>query len=186
RCRLHCFRSEPSQRPILSPGEWMMKRICLGVVAATLLAVAVGLSGNPTPSSSELVVQVQDRNPWTNLRPNNDPADFQFAIATDRTGGHRPRVFSQAVEQLNLLQPEFVLSVGDLIEGGKDNGEKLAAEWREFQGYVSRLQMPFFYVPGNHDLSNLFQEKLWKEKFGRPYYHFLYRNTLFLILNSDD
>jgi hypothetical protein len=163
-----------------------MKRLCLGVIAVTLLGVAVGLSGNPTPTTSELVVRVQVRNPWTNLRLNNDPADFQFAIVSDRTGGHRPRVFSQAVEQLNLLQPEFVLSVGDLIEGGKENADKLAVEWREFQGYVSRLQMPFFYVPGNHDISNLFQEKVWKEKFGRPYYHFVYRNALFLILNSED
>jgi hypothetical protein len=163
-----------------------MKRLGLGVVAAVLLVVAAALSGNPAAPTSELRVQIQDRNPWTNLRLNNDPADFQFAIVSDRTGGHRPRVFSQAVEQLNLLQPEFVLSVGDLIEGGKENADKLAAEWREFQGYVNRLQMPFFYVPGNHDISNLFQEKLWKEKFGRPYYHFVYRNTLFLILNSED
>jgi hypothetical protein len=46
--------------------------------------------------------------------------------------------------------------------------------------------MPFFYVPGNHDLSNVRMQKLWKEKFGRLYYHFVYRNVLFLILDSED
>jgi len=49
----------------------------------------------------------------TDLNRNN----FQFAIVTDRTGGHRPGVFMEGIHKLNLLQPEFVMSVGDLIEG---------------------------------------------------------------------
>jgi hypothetical protein len=46
--------------------------------------------------------------------------------------------------------------------------------------------MPFFYVPGNHDVTNPEQEKIWEEKFGRRYYHFVYKGVLFLVLNSDD
>ncbi len=61
----------------------------------------------------------EERNPVTHLRFNDDPADFQFAIVSDRTGGHRARIFSRAIEQLNLMQPEFVVSVGDLIEHPK-------------------------------------------------------------------
>jgi hypothetical protein len=90
------------------------------------------------------------------------------------------------VEQLNLLQPEFVLSVGDLIEGGKENRAQLDAEWREFQGYIERLQMPFFYVAGNHDISNKTQDAVWDEKLGRSYYHFVYRNVLFLMMDTED
>ena len=61
---------------------------------------------------------VEDLNPWSSLDLNNDPNNFQFAIVTDRTGGHRAGVFPDAIRKLNLLQPEFVISVGDLIEGG--------------------------------------------------------------------
>jgi hypothetical protein len=153
------------------------------------LTVAIGLSGNQKPPAQpvgELQIESEERNPWTNLRLNNDPGEFRFVIVSDRTGGHRARIFSQAVEQINLLQPEFVLSVGDLIEGYTEKPEQVAREWREFQGYVNKLQMPFFYVPGNHDLANEYMEKAWKEKFGRRYYSFVYRNVLFLILNSDD
>jgi hypothetical protein len=163
-----------------------MKRVVMGLVVIATLAVAIGLSRQPAPPSGELEVKSEERNPWTHLRLNNDPGEFRFAIVSDRTGGHRARIFSQAVEQLNLLQPEFVLSVGDLIEGYTDKPDVAAAEWREFQGYLSKLQMPFFYVPGNHDLSNSFLEKTWTEKFGRRYYSFTYRNVLFLILSSDD
>src|SRR4029077_20549719 len=132
------------------------------------------------PTGGDLQVQVENRNPWTSLRLNNDPADFRFAMVSDRTGGHRARIFSRAVEQLNLLQPEFVVCVGDLIEGYTDDRERLAAQWREFQGYASPLRMPFFYVAGNHDLANPTQEEVWRGKFGRRHYHFLYKGVLFL------
>ncbi len=167
-----------------------MRRLLLAFLAFGLVAAAVALSRGQqiaSPAAApDLQVAVEERNPWTHLRLNNDPAEFRFAIVSDRTGGHRARVFSQAVEQLNLLQPEFVLSVGDLIEGYSDKRERVEAEWREFQGYLSKLRMPFFYVPGNHDLANPFEERLWEEKFGRRYYHFVYRNVLFLILDSED
>jgi hypothetical protein len=168
----------------------MKRLLVLGVTAAVLIvAAALSRSQNPTngtTSSADLQVQVENRNPWTHLRLNNDPGEFRFAIVSDRTGGHRARIFSQAVEQLNLLQPEFVLSVGDLIEGYTTDEQMMASEWKEFQGYVARLNMPFFYVAGNHDMANPTQEKYWKEKFGRRYYHFVYRNVLFLILDSED
>jgi len=46
--------------------------------------------------------------------------------------------------------------------------------------------MPFFYVPGNHDVANPTETEVWKERFGRSYYHFLYKDVLFLAVNSDD
>jgi hypothetical protein len=162
-----------------------MKRVLVGIFVCGLLITAVAFSDQKF-QLFDFQVQQEERNPWTHLRLNNDPNEFHFAVVSDRTGGHRDQVFSRAVEQLNLLQPEFVISVGDLIEGYTKDQAKLTAEWKEFQGYVAKLQMPFFYVPGNHDLANGKQEELWKEKFGRRYYHFVYRDVLFLMLNSDD
>jgi serine/threonine-protein phosphatase CPPED1 len=164
-----------------------VKRFLLAIAAVVVLTAAVAFSNVVPPSvTSFLQVKVEDRNPWSNLRVNNDPEDFQFVIVSDRTGGHREKVFSRAVEQINLMQPEFVVSVGDLIEGYSDKPERLEAEWREFQGYVAKLKMPFFYVPGNHDIANKVQEKLWQDKFGRRYFHFVYKNVLFLLLCSED
>ncbi len=167
-----------------------MKRVLAGLFVAGVLATAVAFSGSQTPASKELAaplrIDTADRNPWTHLRLNNDSDNFQFVIVSDRTGGHREKIFSKAVEQINLLQPEFVMSVGDLIEGYTVDLERLHREWKEFQTFTSRLEMPFFYVPGNHDITNKIQDDLWKEKFGRRYYHFVYKNVLFLVLHSDD
>jgi serine/threonine-protein phosphatase CPPED1 len=169
----------------------MQKLIAFGVAAAVLAgAVVFSQTGAKTDvasdASSGLKIVSEDRNPWTHLRLNNDSGEFQFAVVSDRTGGHREKIFSKAVEQLNLLQPEFVLSVGDLIEGYSKDKEKIAREWKEFQGFTSKLQMPFFYVPGNHDITNDSQLQYWQEKFGRSYYHFVYKDVLFLMLNSED
>ncbi|MFM7148369.1 MAG: metallophosphoesterase family protein [Gemmataceae bacterium] len=162
-----------------------MKRILLGLCSLVLLGAAAAWSRS-RDARPELVFAQEDRNPVTHLRMNNDADNFQFAIVSDRTGGHRARVFSRAMDQLNLLQPELVLSVGDLIEGYSRDKKQADSQWREFQNYTSRLHMPFFYVPGNHDISNPMMASLWKDKFGRSYYHFVYRNTLFLALNTED
>src|SRR5438128_2129318 len=125
-----------------------MKRIATAFLVACLVGVAVAFSGTSTLDSTRtvgaLAIQSEARNPWTHSALNNDPDEFQFAIVSDRTGSHRPKVFSRAVEKLKLMQPEFVLSVGDLIEGGNKEKKQLEAEWREFDDYVRRLPMPFF------------------------------------------
>ena len=138
-------------------------------------------------NQSRIIIDIpSDQKPWNNIDWNNSPDRFQFAIVTDRTGGHRPGVFMQGVKKLNLLQPEFVMSVGDLIEGYTRDVGKLDTEWAEFNGFIDSLEMPFFYVPGNHDITNEVMEDKWKELFGVTYYHFVYKDVLFLCLNSED
>lgn len=168
-----------------------MRRLLLVIGSAVVLLTAAAVSGLGARESgpkgdSDLRVQIEPRNPWSHLAMNNGRDSFQFAIVTDRTGGHRPGIFEKAVLQLNLLQPEFILSVGDLIEGGTEDLGELDQEWTEFETFIHKLDMPFFYVPGNHDISNPVMAKLWQQKFGRRYYHFVYRDVLFLLLNTED
>ena len=164
-----------------------MKRIFLCISVVGLLVGAYAISGGQKGATkSELQIDIENRNPWTHLRLNNAPENFHFVVVSDRTGGNRARIFSQAVEQINLLQPTFVVCVGDLIQGYSKDQAVLAKEWKEFQSYTSKLQMPFFYVPGNHDVANPTEADVWKARFGRQYYHFLYKDVLFLAVNSDD
>jgi hypothetical protein len=137
-------------------------------------------------SKQLLIEQSEGPNPYTSLKLNNDDCQFQFAIVTDRTGGHRPGVFMDGVRKLNLLQPEFVMSVGDLIEGYTEDTLELDRQWAEFEGFVNKLDMPFFYVPGNHDITNEVMEKIYLQRFGKTFYHFTYKDVLFLCLNTED
>jgi len=125
--------------------------------------------------------------PWTSESFNNDPDGFQFAVIGDRAGGADHRgIFERAMDQLNLLQPEFVINVGDLIEGYSKDREKLTAQWDEVDGMLSKLEMPFFRTVGNHDLGNETMQQVWLDRHSATYYHFVYRDALFLVLNSED
>lgn len=168
-----------------------MNRLIAGIIAITLVGMAVLFSrqqaiSNNAETNKDLVITTEEKNPWTNLNLNNGNDQFQFAIVSDRTGGHRAKIFSQAVQRLNLMQPEFVISVGDLVEGYTTKQEQIDAEWKELNGFVNQLQMPFFYLPGNHDLTNKTLNENWKNRFGRTYFHFVYKNVLFLCINSED
>lgn len=166
-----------------------MRRLVQFLLVLVVLGAASHFALTRTPDAtrpSGISIIEEPKNPWTNKELNNKPSSFQFAIVTDRTGGHRPGVFQRAVDRINLLQPEFVVSVGDLIEGYSEDPGAWALEWSEFEGHINKLQMPFFLCVGNHDTSNIPMGNEWKRKFGRTYYHFLYRDCLFLVLNSED
>lgn len=124
--------------------------------------------------------------PWTNLDFYNNPDNFQFAIVTDRNGGNRPLIFEDAVKKLNIMYPEFVLSVGDLINGYTKDTAQIKTEWDEVNHIIDDLKMPFFYLPGNHDITNKVMAGEWEKRYGKRYYYFIYKNTLFLILDSND
>ena len=83
------------------------------------------------------------------------------------------------------MQPAFVVSVGDLINGYTKDISIINQEWEEFNSFVTKLEMPFFYVAGNHDYTNRVMENEWYRRFGTDYYHFLYKNVLFICLNSE-
>ncbi len=125
--------------------------------------------------------------PWTSEDFRNSPDNFQFAIIGDRTGGANVLgTFRLALDQLNLLQPEFVINVGDLIEGYSDQAAELNAEWDQADAMLATLQAPFFRTPGNHDIANAAARQVWRERFGATYYSFVYRNVLFLVLDSEN
>jgi len=124
--------------------------------------------------------------PWTSENFELEEEDFTFAIISDLTGGERESVFSIAVEQINRIEPTFVLSIGDLIDGGTEDVLKLEKEWDSFDARASKLDMPFFYLGGNHDLTNPIMREFWKQRFGPRFYHFVYENVLFLMIDSED
>ena len=125
--------------------------------------------------------------PWTSEMFQNDPEAFQFVVIGDRTGGaNQQGTFKLAINQLNLLQPEFVINVGDMIEGYSDDKAKLNAEWDEVDEMLNQLKMPFFRTPGNHDIANETAQQVWRDRHGATRYHFVYSDTLFLVLDSED
>ena len=123
--------------------------------------------------------------PWSGLSANDAAEDFHFVVVSDRTGGARPGVFASAIPKVNVLEPAFVVSVGDLIEGYTEDQAQIEWEWDEFEGFIEQLEVPFFYAAGNHDMSNATMAEIWQARFGPSFYRFVYKDVLFLVLNSE-
>ncbi|MBK1879839.1 metallophosphoesterase family protein [Pelagicoccus mobilis] len=164
-----------------------MKRL-FGVIACSILCFA---GCQHTRNGTEFSISVDEdaeRTPWSHLDFRNDPDNFQFAIVSDRTGGMRPGVFPKALKRLNILEPEFVITVGDLIVAGRQHKDEAVIHemWDEMETFVSYLDMPFFYLAGNHDNGSPEMANVWRERFGVERYYFTYKNALFLCLNAQD
>ncbi|MCG8374137.1 MAG: metallophosphoesterase, partial [Balneolales bacterium] len=149
-----------------------MKNRILTLFIVSFVLVNQGISAQDLP--------VSDR-PF-----NNSEEIFRFAIISDRTGGMRAGIFEDAIQKIELLQPEFVFSIGDLIDGYTEDSAVWNAQWEEFDAIIDNLSMPFYYVAGNHDTSNELLLQVWRERYGRDYYHLVYKDVLFLVINTDE
>ncbi|MHC4943875.1 MAG: metallophosphoesterase [Planctomycetota bacterium] len=119
---------------------------------------------------------------------------FTFAILADRTGGPESglAILERAVEELNHLDPDLVMTVGDLINGYNPKEEWLG-QMKEFKAIVSRLKMPWYPTAGNHDVyppgrdkNDRTNENLYLRHFGPLYYSFDHKGTHFVVLYSDE
>lgn len=159
------------------------------MVRLSLILVVAIASFGCTPSTEQPDFQHEitgDLRPWTNEAFDAADDKFTFAVFSDLTGGERDRIFEIAVAQLNLLRPELIINVGDLIDGGTEDIGEIDAQWDSFDERADEARAPVFYVGGNHDLSGSVLQGVWDERIGRRYYHFVYKDVLFLVLDTED
>ena len=137
--------------------------------------------------------------PWSGKPVLDDPQEFHFAIVADRTGRERPGFFMKAMQSLNLLRPEFVICVGDLINGvyGAADGVKEARrQQKDLKDHLDVLDMRFYQVVGNHDINlgwpknrvaHDASKQVWQETYGtNTYYDFMHKGCHFVCLDSMD
>ncbi|MCO5733994.1 metallophosphoesterase [Rhizobium sp. SSA_523] len=123
--------------------------------------------------------------PWT-MAPDLTDRPLGFTIVGDNTAFGRPGVFDRAMVQVSWLKPDFVLSVGDIIEGYHEDQAVIDAQWNEAERSIAKLGCPFFCCCGNHDVNNEATARAWRDRRGPTYYSFTYKKALFLVLNTED
>ncbi len=129
------------------------------------------------------------------LPPTKEDDVFHFVVYGDRTGGVPAglKVLEQAVVDTNLLDPDLVLTVGDLVQGYNEKPEWMD-QMTEFKAIMDRLQMKWFPVAGNHDVYWRGKgpapagqhESNYEEHFGPLWYSFAHKNAGFIVLYSDE
>ncbi len=108
----------------------------------------------------------------------------RFAVIGDRTGGAVPGIYEQIVEEIERMKPDFVITVGDMIEGPENDEERLRNKWTEYLSIVAHLSMPIYYTPGNNDIETDFMEPFYREYIGQPYHSFNYRSIHIIVIDN--
>lgn len=139
-----------------------------------------------------------DRDTQVGLPLPKEDGVFSFVVFGDRTGGPDAgiNVLADAVRDVNLLGPDLVMTVGDLIQGYSETGEWMD-QMEEYKGVMGNLVCPWFPVAGNHDVYWRDQglggikpenehEGRYELHFGPLWYSFSHKNAHFIVLYSDE
>ena len=118
------------------------------------------------------------------LQPRPAPRSFRFCILGDRTGEAVSGVYQEAWREANLDHPDFVITVGDTIQGGNDL--TLDSEWREVQHLLNPYRRyPLFLIPGNHDIWSPASARAYEQFSRHPlHYSFDFQQAHFTVLDN--
>jgi len=96
-------------------------------------------------------------------------------------------IFLNNIGQINILKPDNVFIVGDLIYGYTRNKDELNYQWNGFFKTISFLNSKYYLVNGNHDTSsNEIGEEVFKNRIGELRWVKRFKNKLFIALNTEE
>ncbi len=109
----------------------------------------------------------------------------RFAIIGDRTGETQPGIYEQIVTEIERLKPDFVITVGDMIEGYSHDTLPTPERWQEYLSIMEELSMPVYYTPGNNDIVTDDRVDAYREFTGfDPYHSFDFGGVHFVVLDN--
>ena len=128
------------------------------------------------------------------------PDQFSFAFLTDihlTYDRNAPQGFMQAIDTINKLNPDFVLTGGDLIMDALEAPyQKVDSLYNLYNELIKNLKMPVYNTIGNHehfgiyrrydvDTSNTeYNNRMFEHRIGKRYYSFDHKGWHFIVLDA--
>ncbi|NOY36471.1 MAG: metallophosphoesterase [Chlorobi bacterium] len=137
-----------------------------------------------------------------NQQPAQPDNSFTFAFLTDihiQPEMHAVEGFRQAIDAVNKLRPDFVITGGDLVRDalGQTRG-RADSLYQLYKEETSRFTMPVYNTMGNHEVFGWylkhgvspetpdFGKKMFEKNLGKRYYSFEHKGWKFFILDDID
>ena len=125
---------------------------------------------------------------------------FSFAFMTDihlQSERNATEGFKMAINSLNNLNPDFVITGGDLIMDALGQRYSYADSlYNLYIETVKGIKVPVYNTMGNHEIYGIYAisnadslnpeygEKMFEKRLGKSYYSFMHKGWKFMILNS--
>jgi predicted MPP superfamily phosphohydrolase len=163
---------------------------------AALVAMSLAIAQMPETDSQSRVDIETTRASDIKLKSPRCEDSFKFLIFADRTTG-RPEdisILKDAVEDANRLNPDFVMNIGDMVQG-YNSTKQWIEQMEEYKSVMNGLRCEWYPVAGNHDIyggkhvRDLVRgehEKEYETHFAPLWYAFEYKNYWFIALFTDE
>jgi len=106
---------------------------------------------------------------------------FSFVVLGDRTPNPDDSAFGLMLEEVKLLDPDFILCTGNLVE---PDTATLDARWDAVLGMLAGTGIELRTCPGSNDIFDARSESLYAARLGRPDYSFQHGNAAFVVLDN--
>lgn len=137
----------------------------------------------------------------TRVEAGSEPqGEFTFAFLADihlQPELEAGKGFRKAIDMVNQLRPDFVITGGDLIMDALEAGYSRADSlYRMYAQFSAHFRMPVYNTIGNHDILGwrggsgispshpLFGKGMYEKRVGRTFYSFDYGGWHFIVLDS--
>lgn len=125
------------------------------------------------------------------LAQETNKEQFSFIVQGDNRptgyGKPLPKVLFQIFDEIQILKPDFVLSVGDIGYGYGDTRQQFINELERFQSLIDKIGLPFFNAPGNHEVQDNEEAlSVLLQRYKEIYGSFNYGKSHFIVLNTDE
>ena len=134
------------------------------------------------------------------FKKKSKPQSFSFAFISDihlQPENNAVQGFLKAIDTINFLNPDFVITGGDLIMDALATSYGRADSLYDlYQTTAKALKMPLYNTMGNHEIYGIYStsgadknhpdygEKMFENQLGSSYYSFDHKGWKFMILNS--
>lgn len=131
-------------------------------------------------------------------KPKEDP--FSFVFMTDihlQPEENAVAGFRKAIDMINSLKPDFVITGGDqIMDALAQRHSRADSLYNLYRETVQGLKMPVYNTMGNHEIYGIYKrsgadrghpdygEKMFENRFGKSYYSFDHKGWKFMVLNS--
>lgn len=126
--------------------------------------------------------------------------EFSFAFLTDihvQPERQADKGYEKAISKVNELNPDFVLTGGDLIMDALGQSYERADSLYDMYYEISKkFNMPVYNTLGNHEVFGLYEDSgidplhpdygynMFRKRLGQEYYSFDHKGWHFIVLNS--
>jgi predicted MPP superfamily phosphohydrolase len=128
----------------------------------------------------------------------NDSFSFVFMTDIHLTREREATAgFLQAIETINKLSPDFVLTGGDnIMDALEVSYEAGDSAYTLFDEYIKNLEMPLYSTMGNHEVFGLYEKSgvspkhkeygknMYESRLAKRYYSFDHKNWHFVVLDG--